>query len=112
MVIINFYVQLFCFIVYFNIILNDFIFRAFEQYEVTCSPNLRDTNSFWNVEDNINSKCKIHINFVNPSVLLRFKERTQGANAVLYERCQIDLFLIGWICFMCLMKTNPNYLVI
>lgn len=37
-----------------------YYFRAFEQHEVTCSPNLRDTNAFWNVEDNINPKRKYY----------------------------------------------------
>lgn len=41
-----------------------FILRAFEQHEVTCSPNLRDTNSYWNVEDNINPKRKLKYNFI------------------------------------------------
>jgi len=41
-----------------------FFLRAFEQHEVTCSPNLRDTNSYWNVEDNINPKRKLKYNFI------------------------------------------------
>ncbi|XP_050338148.1 protein O-mannosyl-transferase 2 isoform X2 [Bactrocera neohumeralis] len=31
---------------------------GFEQQEVSCNPNLRDKNAFWNVEDNRNEKCK------------------------------------------------------
>ena len=30
---------------------------AFEQQEVSCNPNIRDKNSYWNIEDNVNSKC-------------------------------------------------------
>jgi len=41
-----------------------FTLRAFEQHEVTCSPNLRDTNSYWNVEDNINPKRKLKYDFI------------------------------------------------
>lgn len=53
------------------------IYRAFEQHEVTCSPNLRDTNSFWNIEDNINPmrKLNIHDQFLNVlSILINEKE--------------------------------------
>lgn len=31
---------------------------GFEQQEVSCNPNLRDKNAFWNVEDNKNKKRK------------------------------------------------------
>jgi dolichyl-phosphate-mannose-protein mannosyltransferase len=31
---------------------------GFEQQEVSCNPNVRDTNAFWNVEDNIYEKCE------------------------------------------------------
>lgn len=32
---------------------------GFEQQEVSCNPNIRDTNALWNVEDNIYEKCKL-----------------------------------------------------
>lgn len=31
---------------------------GFEQQEVSCNPNIRDTNALWNVEDNIYAKCE------------------------------------------------------
>lgn len=31
---------------------------GFEQQEVTCNPNIRDKNAYWNVEDNVFEKCK------------------------------------------------------
>lgn len=31
---------------------------GFEQQEVSCNPNLRDSNGIWNVEENIFDKCK------------------------------------------------------
>lgn len=31
---------------------------GFEQQEVTCNPNLRDKNGYWNVEDNVFGKRK------------------------------------------------------
>lgn len=37
---------------------------GYEQQEVSCNPNIRDTNAVWNVEDNTFDKCKytnIHI---------------------------------------------------
>lgn len=30
---------------------------AYEQQEVTCNPNVRDKNAYWNVEDNFFPKC-------------------------------------------------------
>lgn len=30
---------------------------AYEQQEVSCNPNLRDSNAIWNVEDNIFARC-------------------------------------------------------
>lgn len=46
-----------------------FLFRGWEQVEVTCSPYLKETpSSQWNIEDHINPKCKMttliaHVNF-------------------------------------------------
>ncbi|XP_050438186.1 protein O-mannosyl-transferase 2 [Adelges cooleyi] len=55
---------------------------AFEQHEVTCSPNLRDTNSFWNVEDHINSKLQnVSFELYSPSFLARFLE----SHAVMFQ---------------------------
>lgn len=31
---------------------------GFEQQEVSCNPNIRDQNAYWNVEDNVFEKCK------------------------------------------------------
>lgn len=31
---------------------------GFEQQEVSCNPNIRDQNAYWNVEDNVFDKCK------------------------------------------------------
>lgn len=31
---------------------------GFEQQEVSCNPNVRDQNAYWNVEDNVFEKCK------------------------------------------------------
>lgn len=31
---------------------------GFEQQEVSCNPNVRDTNAVWNVEDNVFEKCE------------------------------------------------------
>lgn len=31
---------------------------GYEQQEVSCNPNLRDPNAFWNVEDNTFERCK------------------------------------------------------
>lgn len=31
---------------------------GFEQQEVSCNPNIRDTNALWNVEDNTYAKCE------------------------------------------------------
>lgn len=31
---------------------------GYEQQEVSCNPNIRDTNAVWNVEDNTFDKCK------------------------------------------------------
>lgn len=33
---------------------------GFEQQEVSCNPNIRDGNAFWNFEDNEHSECKYH----------------------------------------------------
>jgi dolichyl-phosphate-mannose-protein mannosyltransferase len=32
---------------------------GFEQQEISCNPNVRDMNAYWNVEDNIFEKCKL-----------------------------------------------------
>lgn len=38
-----------------------FLFRGWEQIEVTCSPYLKETpSSQWNIEDHINPKCMIN----------------------------------------------------
>ncbi|XP_050527645.1 protein O-mannosyl-transferase 2 isoform X4 [Daktulosphaira vitifoliae] len=55
---------------------------AFEQHEVTCSPNLRDANSFWNVEDNINAKLpNVSFDVYSPNFLARFIE----SHAVMFQ---------------------------
>lgn len=38
---------------------------GFEQQEVTCNPNIRDRNAYWNVEDNAFDKCKYN-NYYHP----------------------------------------------
>lgn len=42
---------------------------GYEQQEVSCNPNLRDPNAFWNVEDNTFERCKygytIFIHYIN-----------------------------------------------
>lgn len=32
---------------------------GYEQQEVSCNPNLRDSNGVWNVEENIFAKCEL-----------------------------------------------------
>lgn len=32
---------------------------AYEQQEVTCNPNIRDPNGYWNVEENTFDKCML-----------------------------------------------------
>lgn len=55
---------------------------AFEQHEVTCSPNLRDTNSYWNVEDNINPKLpNVSFEVYSPNFFARFIE----SHAVMFQ---------------------------
>lgn len=34
---------------------------GFEQQEVSCNPNIRDTNALWNVEDNTYAKCEFEM---------------------------------------------------
>ena len=41
------------FISHFCLIEMVWIFRGFEQDEVTCNPNKRDPNAIWNIEENI-----------------------------------------------------------
>lgn len=41
-----------------NIILLVTFDRGYEQMEVTCNPNVHDTNNLWNIEDNVFPKCK------------------------------------------------------
>lgn len=36
---------------------------GYEQQEVSCNPNLRDPNAFWNVEENIFEKCSFYFHF-------------------------------------------------
>ncbi|KAF7269385.1 hypothetical protein GWI33_017588 [Rhynchophorus ferrugineus] len=48
---------------------------AYEQQEVTCNPNLRDSNSLWNVEENIFEKLpNVNFEVYAPSFLERFIE--------------------------------------
>ncbi|VVC33926.1 MIR motif,Protein O-mannosyl-transferase, C-terminal four TM domain,Glycosyl transferase family 39/83 [Cinara cedri] len=55
---------------------------AFEQLEVTCSPNLRDANSFWNVEDNINPNLpNVSFEVYSPNFFARFIE----SHAVMFQ---------------------------
>lgn len=35
---------------------------GYEQQEVTCNPNLRDSNAIWNVEENVYDKCNFNYN--------------------------------------------------
>ncbi|XP_049305919.1 protein O-mannosyl-transferase 2 isoform X2 [Bactrocera dorsalis] len=55
---------------------------GFEQQEVSCNPNLRDKNAFWNVEDNRNEKLPtVNLNMYAPSFLSTFME----SHAVMFQ---------------------------
>nr|XP_036214847.1 protein O-mannosyl-transferase 2 isoform X2 [Bactrocera oleae] len=55
---------------------------GFEQQEVSCNPNLRDKNSFWNVEDNRNEKLStVNLNMYAPSFFSTFVE----SHAVMFQ---------------------------
>lgn len=48
---------------------------AYEQQEVTCNPNLRDNNAYWNIEDNIFPKLpNVSFEVYAPGFLERFFE--------------------------------------
>lgn len=48
---------------------------AYEQQEVSCNPNMRDTNALWNVEDNIFSQLpNVSFEVYAPSFIERFLE--------------------------------------
>ncbi|GBM93855.1 Protein O-mannosyl-transferase 2 [Araneus ventricosus] len=55
---------------------------GYEQMEITCNPNLRDSNNFWNVEDNHFPKLpNVSFDFYAPSFLERFLE----SHAVMFQ---------------------------
>ncbi|XP_012156645.1 protein O-mannosyl-transferase 2 [Ceratitis capitata] len=55
---------------------------GFEQQEVSCNPNLRDKNAFWNVEDNKNKKLKsVNLNMYAPGFFSTFME----SHAVMFQ---------------------------
>uniref|UniRef100_A0A0A1WHV6 Protein O-mannosyl-transferase 2 n=1 Tax=Zeugodacus cucurbitae TaxID=28588 RepID=A0A0A1WHV6_ZEUCU len=55
---------------------------GFEQQEVSCNPNLRDKNAFWNVEDNRNEKLpSVNLNMYAPNFFSRFME----SHAVMFQ---------------------------
>lgn len=37
---------------------------GFEQQEVSCNPNIRDRNAFWNVEDNVFDRRKCNVDLI------------------------------------------------
>ncbi|GBN52516.1 Protein O-mannosyl-transferase 2 [Araneus ventricosus] len=55
---------------------------GYEQMEITCNPNLRDSNNLWNVEDNHFPKLpNVSFDFYAPSFLERFLE----SHAVMFQ---------------------------
>ncbi|XP_055371779.1 protein O-mannosyl-transferase 2 isoform X2 [Condylostylus longicornis] len=55
---------------------------GFEQQEVTCNPNVRDKNAFWNVEENINENLpSVNFAIYGPGFFERFLE----SHAVMFQ---------------------------
>lgn len=56
---------------------------GFEQQEVSCNPNIRDTNALWNVEDNIYAKCELEM----------------SRSSQLYDNCKFVFSLVPNVSF-------------